>query len=156
MVNKEYAGFWIRFTAVCIDMLLLSVFTALPLTLIYGTRYWSGEAAYYGVWDGIISYVVPVLLTLWFWQRFLGTPGKMILKLKIVDEKTGKKMTLRQSIGRYFAYIPATVPLFLGFFWIGWDKKKQGLHDHLAGTAVIREHHPRKSVLESPSIKHLP
>ena len=28
--------------------------------------------------------------------------------------------------------------IFLGFFWIGWDDRKQGWHDKLAGTLVVR------------------
>ena len=62
----------------------------------------------------------------------------MATKLKIVDAKTGNKLSVGQAIGRYFAYIPAILPLGLGLIWVGIDKKKQGWHDKLAGTVVIR------------------
>ena len=48
------------------------------------------------------------------------------------------KVTSEQNIGRYFAYIPAMLIFMLGIFWIAWDKKKQGWHDKLAKTVVVR------------------
>jgi len=29
-------------------------------------------------------------------------------------------------------------PFFLGIFWVAFDKKKQGWHDKLAGTVVVK------------------
>ena len=81
----------------------------------------------------------PVLsFPIWFWRRFLATPEKMATHLEVVDAKTGSKMSVAQSIGRYFAYIISALPLCLGFIWVGIDNKKQGWHDKLAGTVVIR------------------
>ncbi len=138
MNEQEYAGFWIRLGAVLIDVIIILIVTGIPLTLIYGQQYWLGEQTYYGVWDALLNYAFPFVATIWFWRRFLGTPGKMATNLKIVDAKTGNKMSTAQAIGRYFAYIIATLPLCLGFVWIAIDKKKQGWHDKLAGTVVIR------------------
>jgi len=42
-------------------------------------------------------------------------------------------------IGRYFGYYVSGLILALGFIWIAFDKRKQGWHDKLAGTLVIRE-----------------
>ncbi|MAM69815.1 MAG: RDD family protein [Gammaproteobacteria bacterium] len=141
MENRHYAGFWIRFTAFMIDLVIILVCVTIPLTLIYGTRYWTEGAAFYGFWDLMFNYILPFVATIWFWQRFLGTPGKMLLKLRIVDAQTGGKPSLGQSVGRYFAYIISIIPLFLGYLWIGIDKRKQAWHDKLAGTVVIRENH---------------
>jgi len=139
MENTNYAGFWIRLGASLIDVLLMLIVVAIPLSFIYGEQYWLGEQLVYGVWDVLLNYVLPICATIWFWLRFLATPGKMITKLKVVDAKTGGKMSLGQAIGRYFAYLVAMLPLFLGFIWIGFDEKKQGWHDKLAGTVVIRD-----------------
>ena len=68
----------------------------------------------------------------------MGTPGKMILNLKVVDAGSGDKLSIGQAIGRYLSYIVAFLPLCLGIFWVGIDKRKQGWHDKLAGTVVIR------------------
>ena len=110
----------------------------IPLSFIYGEEYWQGDKFVYGFWDFILGYVVPFTATIWFWLRYLGTPGKMVVKLQIVDAVTGNKMTTAQAIIRYFSYIPAILPLCLGFIWVGIDKRKQGWHDKLAGTLVIR------------------
>ncbi len=139
MENQEYAGFWIRFGAVLIDLVVIAIVFWVPLTLIYGEEYWVGDRFYYGFWDLMFNYVLPFFATVWFWVRYFGTPGKMALRLRIVDAKTGRKLSLGQAVGRYFAYIVAAIPLFLGYIWVGIDKRKQGLHDKLAGTVVIRQ-----------------
>lgn len=139
MTNKEYAGFWIRLGATLIDMLVMTVIFIVPLTLIYGEEFLVGGKIIYGFWDFILRYLVPVFATVWFWRKYSATPGKMVTKLKIVDAISGEKMHLAQSVRRYFAYILAMLPLGLGIVWVGIDKKKQGWHDKLAGTVVIRE-----------------
>ena len=138
MKDQEYAGFWIRLGALLIDLVIMTIVLYVPLSFIYGEDYWLGDQLIYGFWDIFLGYVVPIVATIWFWLRFSGTPGKMTTKLKIVDAKSGNKMALGQAIGRYFAYILAMLPLGLGLIWVGIDKKKQGWHDKLAGTVVIK------------------
>ena len=139
MDEQKYAGFWIRFAALLIDFVIVIILLYVPLSFIYGVEYWLGEQIIYGFWDVVLSYVLPFVATIWFWLRFLGTPGKMALKLKIVDAKTGNRLSLGKAIGRYFAYIAAILPLGIGLLWVGIDKKKQGWHDKLAGTMVIKK-----------------
>ncbi len=62
----------------------------------------------------------------------------MVIKAIIVDEKTGDKPTLKQSIIRYLDYFVSCIPLGLGCLWVVWDSKRQGWHDKLAETVVIR------------------
>lgn len=149
MSNQEYAGFWVRLGAVLIDTIIILIVITFPLSLIYGEQYWFGGTYIRGFWDLILGWVVPIVATIWFWLRYLGTPGKMALKLKIVDAKTGKKMTTGQAIGRYFAYIVSIVPFGLGFIWVGIDSKKQGWHDKLAGTVVIKTNEVTPVTFES-------
>jgi len=139
MENEEYAGFWIRFGALLIDVIVIGIVFYVPLTLIYGGEYWVGDQWFYGFWDFMLSYILPFVATIWFWLRYFGTPGKMALRLKIVDATTGGKLSLGQAVGRYFAYIVAAIPLLLGYIWVGIDKRKQGLHDKLAGSVVVRQ-----------------
>ena len=138
MNEQEYAGFWVRFGATLIDTVIIVIVITIPLSIIYGEQYWLGSQYIRGFWDFILGWVVPIVATIWFWLRYLGTPGKMALKLKIVDAKTGKKMTTGQAIGRYFAYLVSIIPFCLGFIWLGIDSRKQGWHDKLAGTVVIK------------------
>lgn len=142
MNEQEYAGFWIRVGAMLIDTLIILIVLMVPLSFIYGEQYWTGDQYIHGFWDVMLGYVVPVVATIWFWLRFMGTPGKMALRLKIVDAATGNKLSLGQAIGRYFGYILSIIPFGLGFIWVGIDRRKQGWHDKLAGTVVIRDKTP--------------
>lgn len=48
----------------------------------------------------------------------------------------GSPMTFWKAIAKYFGYF-ISGPC-LGFLWIIWDEQKQGWHDKIAGTYVIR------------------
>jgi uncharacterized RDD family membrane protein YckC len=87
-----------------------------------------------------------------FWVYKSATPGKLATRLAIVDAKTGEKPSTGQFIGRYFAYYVSIIPFFLGFIWVGIDKRKQGFHDKLAGTVVIRNK-PAEPVKFEGSVK---
>ncbi len=135
----EYAGFWIRAGASLIDTLLLVVVT-LPLTMmIYGNSVWESEKIILGPADFLINYTLPFIAIILFWFYKSATPGKMALNIKIVNANDGGKLSVGQSIGRYFAYFPAAIVLLIGFIWAAFDKRKQGWHDKLAGTVVIRK-----------------
>jgi len=139
MEDVEYAGFWIRVAAALIDTVVFVVVISIPLTFIYGADYWTTQTGVKGFWDILFQYVLPVVLTIWFWTKYLGTPGKMLLRLRVVDATTGKAISTPKAIGRYLGYYVSAFPLLLGFIWVGIDKKKQGFHDKLAGTVVIRD-----------------
>jgi uncharacterized RDD family membrane protein YckC len=133
-----YAGFWIRALATAIDTVILLVLVTLPLTLTYGVHdYWYGEEYFLGFWDVMLGYVMPVIFTIWFWLRYQGTPGKILLKLQIVDAKTMATLTLRQAVVRYLGYFLSILVILMGFFWIAFDQRKQAWHDKLAGSVVI-------------------
>jgi len=63
----------------------------------------------------------------------------MAISAKIVDAKSGNTPSTGQLIGRYLAYYLSMIPLFLGFVWVAFDGRKQGWHDKLAGTVVVRK-----------------
>jgi uncharacterized RDD family membrane protein YckC len=138
MNNVEYAGFWVRTGAALIDTILILIIILPILILIYGQEYWMGDSFLFGLWDLLFSYILPAIAVILFWAYKSATPGKMILKLSIVDAKTGDKPSTGQLIGRYFAYYVSTIPLFMGIIWVGIDKRKQGWHDKIAGTVVIK------------------
>ena len=134
----EFAGFWIRTAASIIDTLLILAIIGPLLTAIYGADYWLGESTSQGVWDLFLSYIFPAAAVIIFWIYKSATPGKMLLKLTVIDAKTGGKPSTAQFIGRYLGYYLAGIPLLLGIFWVGFDKRKQGWHDKLAGTLVVK------------------
>ncbi len=67
----------------------------------------------------------------------MGTPGKLLLGCHVVDAETQQPLTLVQALVRYLGYFVSLIPLGLGFFWILWDKRRQGFHDKLAKTIVV-------------------
>ena len=71
-----------------------------------------------------------------------------MIRASIVDAKTGGKPSLGQLVGRYFSYFLSALPLGLGIFWVGWDAKKQGWHDKLAGTLVVRPADPGTNAVQ--------
>ncbi len=139
MTTPQYAGFWIRAAANIIDAIILVIVIAGPLTYIYGVDYWAGEQLFYGVWDVMLGYVLPILATIWFWLTYRATPGKLLTGLQIVDANTMQTMSFGQSVGRYIAYIFALIPFAIGVIWVAFDPRKQGWHDKLAKTVVIKE-----------------
>ncbi len=136
----EYVGFWSRVGASIIDTILMLAITYPLLYALYGAEYFSfsNESMVAGTGDFLLSYVFPFIAVITFWTYKSATPGKMAIKAKIVNARTGGKPSVGQLIGRYFAYFLSTLPLGLGFLWVAWDKRKQGWHDKLAGTIVVR------------------
>lgn len=145
--DYKYAGFWVRVGASLIDVVIFMII-ALPVTImIYGyDSVLFNDVIFLGYWDVVINWIIPAAATVLFWIYKSATPGKMIFSLKVVDAQTGGNLTIKQSIGRYFAYIPAMVIFMLGIFWVMWDKKKQGWHDKLAQTVVIQKKYITKDV----------
>jgi uncharacterized RDD family membrane protein YckC len=138
-VNEvEYGGFWIRTGAALIDSILVVIITAPIVTVVYGIDYWTSEERFQGIIGFLLSYIFPIVAVLVFWIYKSATPGKMVTNLTIVDAETGYKPSKGQFIGRYFAYYVSIIPFLLGIIWVGIDKRKQGWHDKLAGTVVIR------------------
>lgn len=135
----EYAGFWSRVGASLIDTVLLLVITVPLLLAVYGPSYYLENESFIAGWpDFVISYVLPAIVVLLLWARLSSTPGKMAIGATIVDARTGGKPTNGQFFIRYLGYFVSTLPLLLGFIWVGFDSRKQGWHDKMAGTVVVR------------------
>ena len=137
-VQLEYVGFWARVVAIFIDAVFLMVIEFPLLLAFYGSAYFTVDSGVQGPVDFMLDFVFPTVATIlfWFWKQ--ATPGKMAFSAKIVDAETGKEPSIGQYIGRYFAYIISAIPFCLGFIWVAFDSKKQGWHDKLAGTVVVR------------------
>jgi uncharacterized RDD family membrane protein YckC len=86
----------------------------------------------------LLNYVLPAIAVLLFWVYRQATPGKMAIGARILDAVTGKAPSTGQLIGRYLGYYVSILPLCLGLLWVAFDPRKQGWHDKLAGTVVVR------------------
>jgi uncharacterized RDD family membrane protein YckC len=136
----EYVGFWTRFLAFIVDSILFSILLA-PFTpdivITGGPPYdlHSIGVAYAGQSSSVLLLAV---VTIVFWKFRSATPGKMLIGARIVDARTGGAPSLSQDTIRYLGYFLSVLGLCLGFVWIGIDPRKQGWHDKLAGTVVVR------------------
>src|SRR5690349_8562939 len=134
----EYVGFWARVGASAIDSILMLVIVWPIMAAVYGTSYWTDERMIKGPTDFLMSWVFPAIAVIAFWVARQATPGKMAIRARIVDADHGGKPSTGQLIGRYFGYFVSTIPLGLGLVWVAFDRRKQGWHDKLAGTVVVR------------------
>jgi uncharacterized RDD family membrane protein YckC len=139
----EYVGFWPRAGATIVDAIIILVITWPILIAIYGFGYLTDPdiPLIAGPADFLITWVFPDIAVILFWLYKRAAPGKMVVSAQVVDARTGKTLTVGQAIGRCLAYWISMLPLFLGFIWIAFDPRKQGWHDKLAGTVVIRPKH---------------
>jgi len=138
-VQPEYVGFWARVGAAIIDTILAMVIVAPLLTYFYGAEYWIRTGSLIaGPADLLLNWILPAIAVILFWIYRQATPGKMAIGAKIVDEKTLGKPSTGQLVIRYLGYYVSIIPLMLGILWVGFDARKQGWHDKLAGTLVVR------------------
>jgi len=136
--DLEYVGFWLRVWASLIDTVLM-LFVLVPLMFaIYGRERMASGVTLTGPANILVSYILPAVAVIAFWSAKHATPGKMVIGAKIVDAKTGGSPSFAQHVIRYLGYFVSTIPFGLGLIWVGIDRRKQGWHDKLAGTVVVR------------------
>ena len=100
----EYAGFWIRFLASIIDSIILIV-ALIPIMMIIAPNAASSFTGW--TWSDWLGQIIGAVFYIVCWVKFAGTPGKRLLRLKVLDEKTGENLTVGQAILRYIGYFPA-------------------------------------------------
>ena len=144
-VEFQTAGFWVRFGATLIDIVILICIFFLAdaiFSLIVGYRVGllADLEAELTVADRISEIISIVIIFLYFTvlesSSKQATIGKKLLNIKITDN-SGERITYLRAAGRFFGKIVSFLVLMIGFLMIGWTKKKQGLHDKIAGTLVI-------------------
>ncbi len=141
----HYVGFWYRVLAYLVDSWLLMLVVGGVFALMSGWQYYANweqvyvEGEYRGtrLIDFLVTWVLPALITILFWEHVLATPGKMLVSARIVDATTLQAPAPHQWIIRYLGYFVSLLPLGLGFLWIAFDPRKQGWHDKLANTVVV-------------------
>lgn len=126
------AGFWIRVLAYVIDAVLLSVVSAVVGG---GTLVSSGGSLNYQM-NGT-GLLISTVYFLGAWILFGTTLGMRVFGMRIV-KADGAKLTPTAAVIRYVGLIISFVVIFIGVIWVAFDKNKQGWHDKMAGTFVVR------------------
>ena len=151
MADKRFGGFWRRLLAYAIDSIIL-YFISLILFMIgllalklggisFGSIIMTGDLPL-GTGHFAAAYIVTTFLTgmiyfIWFHGTVGQTPGKMLFGLRVI-RISGEKMTLGVAFLRWVGSLVSGLVFSLGFIWIGFDGRKQGWHDKIAATLVIR------------------
>jgi uncharacterized RDD family membrane protein YckC len=136
--GQRYAGFWMRFWAYLLDLLVVGsidrilvkpIFRFLDIPLLESNLF-----APITVATAITFYAYFVLMTRYFQQ----TLGKMVFGIKVVglaeDKLSWSTIIFREWIGRF---ISSTI--IIGYIITAFLPKKQGLHDLFSDTSVVHE-----------------
>lgn len=136
--NARFAGFWMRFWAYLLDLIVIGsmdrilinpIFRAIGLDLHNGDFF-----APITIATAITFYGYFVLMTKFFGQ----TLGKMVFGLRVIplrDEKlTWSTVLFREWIGRFISTFIVILYVLVAFL-----PKKQGIHDLFADTTVVHE-----------------
>lgn len=127
------AGFGRRLAAWILDLLLVS---ALPIGL--AAYLPAARPADVPGWLPIPVLAVAIVGFLVISLIGRRSPGKALLRLRLVDHR-GRLIGRGRLLAREVLAKPlSAVWLLLGFLWTAWDEDRQGWHDLLAGTNVVR------------------
>jgi uncharacterized RDD family membrane protein YckC len=87
----------------------------------------------------LVSQSIPILITGAMWVLCGTSPGKRVVRLRIVDAATSQSMGAKQATLRTIGYLLTFGTCGAGFLW-GWSSpRRQALHDRIAHTVVIDE-----------------
>jgi uncharacterized RDD family membrane protein YckC len=142
MPGWHYAGFWVRFLAFVLDGILLGVITS-ALAPVWGpqvTVTGTGAETQFAVnaTANALGTLVGLVYFAAFWSWRGQTVGMMPFNMQVVGVADGKKIDIVRALLRYVGFIIAAIPLLIGLIWAAFDARKQGWHDKIASTVVIR------------------
>ena len=148
--QARYGGFWIRFVAVFIDGIIVSIPTFI-LGLIIGVIYGastavsgnnSNQAANTALGGAqvlieLVGIVIGVAYFVYFWGRG-STLGMRLFHLRVADATTGLPIGYGRAGLRYLGYVLSVIVCYIGLIWAAFDSRKQGWHDKIASTVVLQ------------------
>ncbi len=158
-MNPTFAGFWLRFVAYLIDSVLiyaLQSFIFVPVFSLMGISFASraqdfenmsdaeamGVMGAFAAFSGaalLLSTVIAVLYgALMESSKYQATVGKLALGLKVTD-MDGKNLDLAKALVRNLCKILSGMIMGLGYIIAAFTEKKQGLHDIIASTLVVKK-----------------
>ncbi len=119
------AGFRVRFAAALIDGVLVGVIDVVLSVILHG----GGDA---------LALVVSIAYYVYFEGGPRGAgPGKRIMDIRVCDIETGGPIGYGRAFIRWVGAILSAIPIFLGYFWMLWDRQNQCWHDKLAQDVVV-------------------
>jgi uncharacterized RDD family membrane protein YckC len=154
----RYAGFWIRVAALLVDAIIVGVpiliaFFALEGSTVHDYAVCVNDAVAAGTlvttcegtflasigYFELAAFAVQVAYFVILWSKFGGTLGQRLFGLHVVDAATGQHIGVGRALGRFVGYIISGLVLYIGLIWVAFDPRKQGWHDKMASTFVVRK-----------------
>jgi uncharacterized RDD family membrane protein YckC len=140
------AGFWIRGLAFLVDAILVTVLVWIGGALVQGSVWIGG--AFSSAPDPALEWlesaagmILALLIEAAYFTLTVGhsgqTPGKRLLRLKVI-RVNGEAVGFGLAFVRWLAQGISFLALGVGFLMIAFTRNKQGLHDKIAGTLVVR------------------
>jgi len=142
--TTHYAGFWIRVGAKIIDIIILWVVgigIGLIVYQIFPKPHYLPAAKHLDLGIGYflslgINWLLAILYEVLFLGKFGATLGKMICRIQVIMAD-GQKISYGRAFGRYWAESLSGLIFGIGYFMVGSDKEKRGLHDRICNTRVV-------------------
>jgi uncharacterized RDD family membrane protein YckC len=145
--QQSYGGFLIRLTARIIDGFVVGI----PIGIIFGVVFFVLSATASTSQAGQVSPAMAAALTICYLVALVAaiayyivlwttgaTVGMRLLHLRVVDAHNGQTIGYGRAILRFIGLIISSLPCYLGLLWVIWDSRKQGWHDKIAQTVVLR------------------
>ena len=128
--TTEKAGWWTRFFAILIDSIGLGIVTGILVSILYGGDTTTSSG---------LQTLLGVLYFTYFWSSYGKgqTVGMRALKIKVV-KTDGSQLDLVGAFLRYIGLFISCLALFIGVIWAAFDANKQGWHDKIASTYVVK------------------
>lgn len=128
----------VRFAAALVDAALIT-FIAIPLWIVLALAVGRSPMLAGLLVPVVFLVIIPVYLVV-FWATKGATPGKIFLKLLVVGSKRSAEDGLGWSVAivRALGYVVSIGLAFIPFLLVLFTAQKQGLHDLIAGTRVVR------------------
>ena len=126
----DKAGWWTRVFAVLIDSIGLGIISGILVSILYQGDPTAGSG---------LQTLLGVAYFCYFWSSYGGgqTLGMRALNIRVV-KTDGSQLDLVGAFLRYVGLVISIIPLFLGVIWAAFDAQKQGWHDKIAGTYVVK------------------
>ncbi len=149
--HPHYAGFWSRAAARIIDLaIIIAAFNLIYLADRLGADagLWKGMGSSEGilagaglsmanVLRGFFFLAFPVFYYVYLHATYGQTFGKMAMKIKVVNED-GTPLDYPKAFLRWMGYFLCDLTFYIGYLWAAFDHRKQGLHDKVCRTVVVR------------------
>ncbi|WNF36061.1 RDD family protein [Bacillaceae bacterium IKA-2] len=137
----RYAGFWMRFWAYILDLLVLASIKTIivaPILTIVNLR--EIRIAFFSL-EVLLVAIITVLYFLLLTKKWGQTIGKRVLGIKVISKKevplTWSSLIFREVVGRYILQV--FILTYTLYLIVAFQRKKQGLHDMIGDTLVIHE-----------------